>query len=111
MMDDMASPKTARETFSSSAMINEQGVDSSKPNADHFPEVTLMFADVVGFSKLLRECLSFSSSCFLDLTICHPLPNTLAAWSSTREPSQVFVLLETIFNEFDQIAARRRVFK
>uniref|UniRef100_A0A7R9WW54 Guanylate cyclase domain-containing protein n=1 Tax=Craspedostauros australis TaxID=1486917 RepID=A0A7R9WW54_9STRA len=42
-----------------------------------------MFADIVGFT----------------------------AWSSTREPSQVFTLLETIYHEFDQIAKQRRVFK
>mmetsp|Transcript_9531 Transcript_9531/g.19214 ORF Transcript_9531/g.19214 Transcript_9531/m.19214 type:complete len:227 (-) Transcript_9531:1630-2310(-) len=33
------------------------------------------------------------------------------AWSSTREPKQVFTLLETVFAEFDRIAKQRRVFK
>jgi class 3 adenylate cyclase len=33
------------------------------------------------------------------------------AWSSTREPSSVFTLLEAIYAEFDSIAKRRRVFK
>lgn len=33
------------------------------------------------------------------------------AWSSAREPSQVFTLLETIYHEFDAIAKKRRVFK
>lgn len=33
------------------------------------------------------------------------------AWSSTREPSQVFTLLETIYHDFDSVAKRRRVFK
>lgn len=33
------------------------------------------------------------------------------AWSSMREPSQVFHLLESIFNTFDKIADRRKVFK
>lgn len=33
------------------------------------------------------------------------------AWSSTREPSQVFTLLENIYHSFDEIAKRRRVFK
>ena len=31
--------------------------------------------------------------------------------SSVREPSQVFQLLETLYNAFDEIAGRRRVFK
>jgi class 3 adenylate cyclase len=33
------------------------------------------------------------------------------AWSSMREPTQVFMLLETIYCAFDVIAKRRRVFK
>lgn len=33
------------------------------------------------------------------------------AWSSIREPSQVFTLLESIYNAFDTIASRRKVFK
>ncbi|KAL3924987.1 MAG: hypothetical protein SGILL_000700 [Bacillariaceae sp.] len=67
--------------------LNEEGtnneISDSKPIADLFPETTIMFADIVGFT----------------------------AWSSEREPSQVFVLLEKIYREFDRIAQRRRVFK
>jgi Adenylate and Guanylate cyclase catalytic domain len=33
------------------------------------------------------------------------------AWSSVREPSQVFTLLETLFHAFDTIAQIRGVFK
>jgi class 3 adenylate cyclase len=33
------------------------------------------------------------------------------AWSSVREPCQVFTLLETVYHAFDEIAKRRRVFK
>jgi class 3 adenylate cyclase len=55
----------------------------TKPIADLFPETTIMFADIAGFT----------------------------AWSSTREPSQVFTLLEAIYADFDSIAKRRRVFK
>jgi class 3 adenylate cyclase len=50
---------------------------------DLFPETTIMFADIAGFT----------------------------AWSSAREPSQVFTLLERIYSEFDRLAHRRRVFK
>ena len=32
-------------------------------------------------------------------------------WSSTREPEQVFELLETLYSAFDAIAQRRNVFK
>jgi class 3 adenylate cyclase len=59
-------------------------VDSGNaPLADLFPETTVMFADLVGFT----------------------------AWSSAREPGQVFTLLETIYGSFDKIAKRRKVFK
>lgn len=54
-----------------------------KPIADLFPNTTVMFADIAGFT----------------------------AWSSTREPSQVFILLETIYKEFDTLAKKREVFK
>ena len=33
------------------------------------------------------------------------------SWSSVREPSQVFTLLETVYNSFDAVAKRRQVFK
>jgi Adenylate and Guanylate cyclase catalytic domain len=33
------------------------------------------------------------------------------AWSSKREPCQVFRLLETLYGEFDILAKNRRVFK
>ena len=55
----------------------------SKPNAVLFPETTIMFADMAGFT----------------------------AWSATRGPVEVFELLETVYRSFDVIAARRRVFK
>ena len=56
---------------------------SSKPIASLFRESTIMFADIAGFT----------------------------AWSSMREPTQVFRLLETVFNSFDAIADRHKVFK
>jgi class 3 adenylate cyclase len=58
-------------------------VFESKPIADLFPHTTVMFADIAGFT----------------------------AWSSVREPCQVFTLLETVYRGFDNIAKRRRVFK
>lgn len=51
--------------------------------ADYFPSATIFFADIVGFTT----------------------------WSSTRDPCQVFQLLETVYQEFDLIAKRRGVFK
>jgi hypothetical protein len=58
-------------------------VDVDRPIADLFPNCTVMFADISGFT----------------------------AWSSVREPAQVFRLLETLYGAFDEIANKRRVFK
>lgn len=55
----------------------------SKPIAELFPATTIMFGDMVGFT----------------------------AWSSVRDPQQVFTLLETVYYFFDMIAKKRRIFK
>ena len=63
---------------------NETGTSkSSSPIADLFPNTTLIFSDIAGFT----------------------------AWSSAREPQQVFTLLESIYASFDKIAYRHDVFK
>lgn len=59
------------------------GLTGSQPIADLFPNCTVLFADISGFT----------------------------AWSSTRDPAQVFILLQTIYQAFDAIAKRRKVFK
>jgi len=78
---------------SSAAMKLVQGVEAagtgtkpvsnSRPIADLFENTTVLFADLAGFT----------------------------AWSSTRSPTQVFELLETLYQAFDVIATRRKVFK
>jgi class 3 adenylate cyclase len=55
----------------------------SKPIADLFPRATVLFADICGFTS----------------------------WSSKREPSDVFLLLETLYGEFDKAAKREGIFK
>ena len=60
-----------------------QTLSTSEPIADFFPNTTVMFADIAGFT----------------------------AWSSDREPSEVFHLLETVWAAFDTIARRLGVFK
>lgn len=62
---------------------DDEEMFKTKPIADLFPSTTIMFADIAGFT----------------------------AWSSSREPSQVFVLLETVYRAFDLIAKKRGVFK
>ncbi|CAB9524962.1 Receptor-type guanylate cyclase gcy [Seminavis robusta] len=51
--------------------------------ADLYENVTVMFADLAGFTQ----------------------------WCDGREPKDVFLLLETLYGTFDTIARRRRVFK
>lgn len=65
----------------SSPSINNER--KAAPIADFFPSATIFFMDIAGFT----------------------------AWSSSREPCQVFILLETMFSTFDKLALRRRVFK
>lgn len=48
--------------------------NSAPAIADLFPECTVLFADIAGFT----------------------------AWSSSREPAQVFVLLENLYSSFDR---------
>jgi len=57
----------------------------------------------VSFYEIARktQMLPSSVSPFLGFT----------AWSSTKEPEQVFHLLETIYAAFDGIAKRRRIYK
>lgn len=57
--------------------------DNAKQMADFYPEATVAMIDLLGFT----------------------------AWSSTREPSQVFDLLEHIFQGFDKVARHRGIFK
>lgn len=70
---------------SSISETNHHGIIVHKeaPIADCYPACTVFFADLVGFTS----------------------------WSSSREPQQVFVLLETLYGAFDEIAKRRRIFK
>eukprot|EP00980_Cylindrotheca_fusiformis_P008669 scaffold1849_cov115-Cylindrotheca_fusiformis.AAC.7 len=67
----------------SEAFARNPNTNGSAPLADLFPSVTVIFADLVGFT----------------------------AWSSAREPHHVFILLETIYGAFDKVAYRHGVFK
>jgi Adenylate and Guanylate cyclase catalytic domain len=69
--DDMPSSGEDAAKFSGSAI------------AQAYPETTVLFADIAGFT----------------------------AWSSSRQPTQVFQLLETIYAAFDKLAKQHGVFK
>ncbi len=57
--------------------------NAAEPIADLFPEATVLFADISGFS----------------------------AWASERQPSEVFTLLETFFTSFDTLTRKLGIFK
>lgn len=61
----------------------EDSIANSPPIAELYPDCTVFFADIAGFT----------------------------AWSSARSPTEVFTLLETVYGAFDMLAAKHRVFK
>jgi class 3 adenylate cyclase len=67
----------------SSSSTEKASIFGSAPIAEFFPACTVMFIDIANFT----------------------------AWCSEREPSQVFILLENIYHEFDKIASQLGVFK
>ena len=73
-----------RGNFANLSMPSPYGIAGGEdPIAEMFPRTTIMFADIAGFT----------------------------AWSSEREPTQVFKLLETLYHAFDLSARRLGVFK
>jgi class 3 adenylate cyclase len=75
--------KAKLKKFLNAGDVDENGAAVTAPIADLFTECTVMFADIAGFT----------------------------AWSSVRDPCQVFTLLEAVYGAFDAIAAKRGVFK
>ncbi|KAG7352211.1 adenylate/guanylate cyclase [Nitzschia inconspicua] len=63
--------------------VNTGSTEKENVIASFYPATTVLFADIEGFT----------------------------AWSSTREPVQVFRLLECVYGAFDGIARRRKIFK
>jgi class 3 adenylate cyclase len=83
---DQGYSRKINESMSDSSLTNalsSESIFSSKPIADFSPDVSVMFADLVGFT----------------------------AWSSARDPTQVFAFLEVIHHSFDMIAKKEGVFK
>jgi hypothetical protein len=79
---DFMAPHHRLKSFLTNKANSENDL-GQKPIADLFPHTTVLFADISGFT----------------------------AWSSTREPAQVFILLQTLYQSFDVIAKKRKVFK
>ena len=81
-MEDLAQPQKLRLRMFLDVQDNaeptpemEAYILSKKPIADFFPQCTVLMADIAGFTS----------------------------WSSEREPSQVFQLLQTVFFHFDKV--------
>jgi hypothetical protein len=89
-LSDDALPKGKLKTFLNEGSKNKNTFDEERGESDDFaarnakqiaelfPETTVMFADIAGFT----------------------------AWASTREPSHVFTLLEALYGAFDRQARR-----
>lgn len=69
--------------FGDNGTDQEQGVLEGEAIAELFHDTSIMFSDIVGFTK----------------------------WSSEHTPNEVFKLLEQIFWEFDEVAASLNIFK
>jgi len=75
---------TGRPGHASGKQVMGKNPDASdKRLAELYLEASVLYADITGFD----------------------------AWCSTRSADQVFTLLETLFQHFDEIAKRRRIFK
>ncbi|CAB9517992.1 Receptor-type guanylate cyclase gcy [Seminavis robusta] len=83
MLDGGGDGKDGLSSFLSLKDASTSGDTSSKPLADLYLDTTVLYADICGFT----------------------------AWSSVREPFQVFTLLETVYAGFDSRAKIRRVCK
>lgn len=83
--DGLGNGKAHKGGVVTSGMQNSEGAadPNEKPIAELFPQATVLFADIAGFT----------------------------AWSSIRNPSHVFKLLESIFQAFDEVAKKYGVFK
>lgn len=89
---------------------DDGAVFDTKPIADLFPSATVLVrTHVLSILELSKpRNVSFSL-----VYLKHQFADIVGftAWSSTREPTQVFTLLESVYHAFDKIAQRRRVFK
>ena len=75
--------ETKNEAATWEAGANTGVADRKQAIASEYPETTIFFADLIGFTK----------------------------WSATRTAVEVFQLLEALYGEFDAIANKRNVFK
>lgn len=108
MEENAGSKSESLNKFRKYSSNNDEQITSSQPIADLFPACTgeLIPKLLVIVFVLLELIILFLNALVLFADI-----SGFTAWSSTRDPSQVFTLLQSIYQAFDKIAKRRKVFK
>lgn len=82
-VNQKAASATELKVLMEKGVLPQSDMDDTPALAELYTDTTILFADIAGFT----------------------------AWSSVREPHQVFKLLESIFRAFDEIARARKVLK
>eukprot|EP00977_Amphora_coffeiformis_P006885 scaffold1506_cov179-Amphora_coffeaeformis.AAC.22 len=107
------------------SFLSEGNDTDSKPIADLFPFCTVLCKfpclPEVDPDPLPSKCSANTGALILFDSLFHFKCTYIAsslrsiagftAWSSTREPAQVFVLLQTVYQAFDALAKKHKVFK
>jgi Adenylate and Guanylate cyclase catalytic domain len=91
---------------------------SMQPLADLFPNTTVCKFHLCSDEESRGTCNMPSPYTDCVIACSFPPPNTVfadiagfTAWSSVRDPAQVFILLQTLYGAFDSLAKSRKVFK
>ena len=95
-------PKSSDHLYST---MDHSNMYLTPPIADLFLNTTVFYGDIVG----KFHCTS--KSCRIQYLFSPQFVTGFTSWSSLREPFQVFVLLETLFREFDKVANKRKIYK
>ena len=85
---------------------------NSPPMAEAYPHCSVLFADIAGTLHSGAVYIHFPT-CMLNnrhLNNVYPFAG-FTAWSSTRSPTEVFTLLETIFGAVSEMEAKQCVYK
>ena len=93
-------------------ILGDGGHDAfkSKPIADLFPDGRCRMWNLLDLHWCIMYWLTQPFLCTAATVLFADLVG-FTAWSSEREPTQVFQLLETLYHAYDTIARKRRVFK
>ena len=81
------------------------------PIAEKYENSTVLFADLAGYVKHTDARLYHFSVFVVVISTPVKIINRFTKWSSSREPTAVFQLLETLCSAFDKVADKRKVCK